>query len=125
MKRFLAFLGSVAFLVLAFILYWHWTSGVRVTVVNIGHTPMRDIQLIVTGNRYALGNLGAGESRSIRVQPMGESHLEIDYSNSQSNNSHLVVDCYMEGGYRGSLKVEVDEGKIEKVTERIAPWPAS
>lgn len=88
--------------------------GVVVTVRNVSTQPLSGVVVHVTGNSYALGDIQAGDHRSVRVSPVGESHIEIEHAKGR-----LVVNTYFESGYRGSVSVEVTETEIKRVQDDI------
>ena len=94
-------------------------GGVEAVIRNTGRARMRDIRVIVTGHSYAIGDLAPGQSRSVRVNPDGESHIVLTYTDASGVGQRLTVDCYFESGYSGSITVEVAEGTIAKVDDRI------
>jgi hypothetical protein len=108
--------GVVAFL--------GWPRGVRAIIHNSGATAMRDVRVNVTGRSYWVGDLGPGESRAIRVKPIGESHIVLSYADGSGVARRLTVDCYFESGYSGSIAVDVADGVVANVDDRIrlAMW---
>jgi hypothetical protein len=76
---------------------------------------MRDVVVHVTGASYPVGSLAPGASVRVRVQTKGESHVEIE----QSTGQRLVVDCYFEAGFSGTLEVDVSSAKIVAVRNKL------
>lgn len=96
------------------------STGVQVTVTNLGPDPSSDAVVHVTGNAHPIGRLDVGASRTVRVRPRGESHVEIGFTDPQGKRSRLVVDCYFETNhYRGAIAVEIESGAIRRVDDRV------
>lgn len=115
-------LAIPAVLVIALLVGWmvlQFRSGVRVTVQNTGTGPLRSVVLHVTGASYKLGDIAVGESATMRVKPTGESHLEIEFTDSDGNTQRLDAGGYFEPGYRGTIRVEIEDGRIDEIEEDI------
>jgi hypothetical protein len=97
-------------------------SGLTAEITNTGVTPMRSIAVHVTGRSYPLGDLRPGESRRVRVDPAGESHLELAYTDPTGAPQSLTADCYFESGYRGQITVDVTNGKVTRVNSQFEPY---
>ncbi len=104
-------MGAFAFLYLA--------TGVRVEIKNLGPAAMRKVSVHVTGNSYSLGDIPAGASKTVRVNPQGESSVSIKQSNAKGQQGTLSVDCYFERGYSGKITIQVKNGKIQHVKNDI------
>jgi len=87
---------------------------------------MTDVTIEVTGKSYPVGDLKPSESASVRVNPSGESHVEIEYRDHQDVQRRLVADCYFEGGrlYHGRIDVTVRNNEIQRIVDdiRIGPF---
>ena len=106
--------ATVAVLVAICLAVVFLNRGVIVTVRNVGDQPLSGVIVHVTGNSYPLGDIPAGDARSVRVRPVGESHIEIEHAKGR-----LVVDAYFEGGYRGGVSVDVSETVIKRVQNDV------
>ena len=89
--------------------------GVLVTVRNSDARALRSLEVHVTGRSYNLGDLEPGASRSVRVNPRGESHVELRFRDHLGKTPAPVVDCYLEAGYSGTIAVDVDSERVRKV----------
>jgi hypothetical protein len=89
-----------------------------VTVKNVSDETLHAVVVHVTGAAYDLGDIGAGESRSVRVSPTGESHVEIQHAQGR-----LVVGTYFEGGYRGHINVDVTPRGVVRVEDKVRIGP--
>ena len=57
-----------------------WPRGVRVTVTNLGPDPLTEVVVYVTGNSYPLNTLEVGKSRTVKVQALSESDVELGFT---------------------------------------------
>jgi hypothetical protein len=114
--------GSIAFaLPAALIVFYATTRGVRVTVENRGPTALRAVIVHVTGNSYPLGDLKPMSSRSVKVNPRGDSHVEIEYTDESGRPVRLNAGGYFESGYHGTVWVGIRDGRIDAVQQNVDP----
>ncbi len=99
------------------------SSGVTAIVTNGGTAPMRNVRVVVTGHTYSLGDLSAKEMRTVRLEPSGESHIVLTYVDESGGPQSLPVDCYFEPRYSGEIEVDVADGKVIRVSDRISISP--
>lgn len=100
---------SLLFLLLLGVSYvnWQW-NRVIVTVVNESGQDVDAVEIkLDNGGRYALGQLRAGASYSVRVFPHGEAAMRVEYFNEMSDTTRSSSDVYIEssGGYRPRLTI--------------------
>ena len=81
-----------------------------VSIHNAGAQSINDVRVYVTGREYLLGQIGNGETKKCRVQPKGESEIELRFKKTNGSEVHHVIDCYLESNYRGSVDVDLDDG---------------
>jgi hypothetical protein len=96
--------------------------GVTADIHNTGATPLLNLRVHVTGRAYPLGDLQPGQSRAVRVDPTGESHLTLAYTDPAGAPRSLTADCYFESGYRGRITVDIANGKVTRVDSRVHPY---
>ena len=96
--------------------------GIQVTVENTGTTPLKSVVLHVTGASYDLGDIAPGATATARVRSIGESSLDIEFTDGDGNNQRLNAGGYFESGYRGTIRVEIKDGQIDKFEEDIKLW---
>ena len=96
--------------------------GIQVTVENTGTTPLRSVVLHVTGASCDLGDIAPGATATARVRSTGESSLDIEFTDGHGNNQRLNAGGYFESGYRGTIRVEIKDGQIDKFEEDIKLW---
>jgi len=111
----------VVLLLIAVVAY-QLRSGIRVTVENTGSTSLNSVVLHVTGESYDLGDIAPGESATARVNPTGESELEVDFKDTDGQTQRLNAGGYFESGYRGTIRVEIKDGVIDKNEQDIKLW---
>jgi hypothetical protein len=121
MRRALVWVAGAALLLLAGAGYYLSRLGVRVTVTNKGPAALAAVRVHVTGRSYDLGDIPPGGSRTVRVMPAGESHVEIEYLDAQGRPVRLNAGGYVEPGYRGELEIDVRGGVIEGVRGQPLP----
>ena len=112
-------LAGLGVLVLAVVVYWLLTPGVRVSVLNSDAVTRKSVSVRVTGRVYSVGDLKPGERKSVRVQPKGESDIFISFIDSAGKEEVTAVGPYIEKGYRGHIDVEIKDGKAVKVREKV------
>jgi hypothetical protein len=93
--------------------------GIWVTIENTGATPIRSVVLHVTGASYALADIAPKSSTEVRVEPRGESHLEIEFTDPNGKPRRLDAGGYFESGYRGTIRLSIKDGAIEKNEQAI------
>lgn len=109
---------------IASIVFALWPRGVEVIVTNAGTSVMRDVRVVVTGKTYELGELQPNARRNLRVNPTGESHLVVDYTDPSGTPQAVTVDCYFEPNYYGTIAVDVADGVVIRNAAAIrrTPW---
>jgi hypothetical protein len=112
----------VLLLVLVGVLLFQFRPGIQVTIQNTGATAMRSVVLHVTGVSYEIGDIPPGASAVARVNPTGESGLEIEFTDSEGKVQRLNAGGYFESGYRGTIRVSIKDGTIEKNEQDIKLW---
>lgn len=109
---------------IASIVFALWPRGVEVIVTNVGTSVMRDLRVVVTGKTYELGELQPNARHRLRVNPTGESHIVLEYTDPSAAPRAVTVDCYFEPNDYGSIAVDVAEGVIIRnaAATRRTPW---
>jgi hypothetical protein len=116
LRTLIALTTCIAILVTAFV----WlVPGVKVTVRNSGVATLQDLQVHVTGQSYALGDLASGAVKQCTVHSNGESHVEISYRLEDGTKIRHTVDCYLESGSRGTIHAEFQDGELLNVSQNI------
>lgn len=86
-------------------------AGVEFTLENAGAEALRAVIVDVTGRSYKLGDLPVGRSKTVKLHPTGDSHIELRFSNGR----HLTVDCYFEPAYTGRIKAKITSQAVVAV----------
>lgn len=102
---------------------YRFRSGIEVTIHNKEAVPLRSVVLHVTGKSYPLGTIAAGDSALVAVNPVSESSLKIDFTQSDGKNNSLDADVYFEANYRGTMRISIRDGKIDENVQDIRPAP--
>ena len=89
------------------------------TVHNVGSSQLIDLQVHVTGKSYDLGDIASGALKKCKVNPTGESHVEISYRLPDGTPKRHSVDCYFESGYRGEVNTEINDRELIKTSDQI------
>lgn len=98
-------------------------SGVKVEIENLGPTAMQNVSVDVRGASYSIGDIPAGTSSSVTVNPRGESSVSIKHSDNTGKQHTLFIDTYLESGYAGEITAQVKKGKITHVKQKIESTP--
>ena len=83
-------------------------SGVIVSIHNVGTQLLRSATVHVSGNSYSIGDIAIGDTKKVEVYPKYDSHIEIEHSDQR----RIVVDCYMENGYKGTIALDVTAEQV-------------
>lgn len=93
------------------------TSGVEFTLQNVSATPLDSVVVYTTGHTYLLGNVPAGTSRTIQVEAVSDSHIEVEHGTG--TRSRLVVDTYFGKGYSGTVTAAVQPDSVVRVESHV------
>ena len=90
-------------------------DGVTLHLTNAGADTMRQVVVHVTGRSYAVGDIAPGASAAIVLHPRGESDIEL----AQSGHPRLIIGCYLESGYKGSINATATTERIVAVDSKV------
>ena len=93
--------------------------GVTVVVRNTDSATLSGVTIHVTGRAYPIGDIPAGSTRRVLVDPTGESHIEISQHQADGRGS-IPVGCYFEAGYSGSIDIDLSRTSATVVDNRIS-----
>lgn len=113
MKKF--YLMAILALLAAFFIAAELSGGVTFTLTNVGTATLESVTVPVTGKSYSLGDLAPGSSKSIKVNPTGDSHIELVFADSR----RLTIDCYIQPAYRGTITAEVTPTRVVSVKDEV------
>jgi hypothetical protein len=94
--------------ILVFIGYLYQRKGVYVSITNNTQTFLKDVGVTYTGGTVRIKGLKPHESYGKRINPNGESHLELEWYESSGVKQSHTVDVYFEHNYRGSIEISID-----------------
>lgn len=97
-------------------------SGIQVTVENTGTSPLKLVELHVTGRSYELGDIAPGATATARVRSTGESSLDVEFTDADGKTQRLNAGGYFESAYRRSIRVEIKDGQIDKFEDSTKSW---
>ena len=120
-KKYVFTAAILCFLVISVVVLvtrYNYHKGIEAVIINRGPNEMENVIVRVTGNHYPLGFIGVNSRIGTKVKAKGESHIEISYERNR-RNYNLIVDCYFEEKYSGSIAVEIENDKIAKITNKI------
>jgi hypothetical protein len=107
------------FIVFAMVVFvaWYWafryTNGVEFTLKNVGAETLPSVTVEVRGKSYALGDIPPEASKTVKVNPHGESDIKLRFA----NGLRLTIDCYIETDYGGSIEANVTSRAVVAVKD--------
>lgn len=110
---------TVAVVGVAGFVWANWNRGVTVVLRNTDSTALSDITIHVTGRDYPIGDLPAGATRRVVVDPIGESHIEISQGHVDGRG-RLPVECYFEAGYSGTIDIDISRTTATVTANQIS-----
>ena len=116
MNKKILIIGIITIVLIGFYIFLH--SGVKVTIRNTGTVPLYSLSVHVTGKTYDLGDIAPKETKSVVVNPKGESHIEIEHGKGDKRKV-ITTDCYLESGYKGKIVIDLDSEKALKIDNKI------
>jgi hypothetical protein len=94
--------------------WYRLSHGIRVSLTNKGPEPITNVVAHVTGNTHRIGDLAVGETRSFRVHPTSESHLELTFDDRLKQEHRINAGGYFEPGYRMNIEVDIQNDVITR-----------
>ena len=93
-------------------------GGTTVELANRSLQPLESVSVEFTGGATPPQSIQPGGEATVRFNPTGESHLEIQYQ-SPSGAQTCRVDTYLEPGYRAEFRVELRERSCRVTREQV------
>jgi hypothetical protein len=118
----LVWLGFIAVVLLILGGYYLAHRGLFVRVTNKGPGGLRNVRVKVTGNDYLLGEIAEGESKILQIEPTGESHVEVTFTEEEGQFGRVVAG-HFEPGFNGEIVITIKNGKLESVQGTPTPGP--
>ena len=81
--------------------------------------PLPAVVVEVTGCAYSLGDIPPGGSKTVQLKAQGDSHIELQLS----INHRLIIDCYLEPAYTGSIRAKVTSQNVIAVEDKVVAGP--
>lgn len=94
-------------------------GGITVIVENADDRDIHAVVVQVTGNSYPLGDIAPGSSKTAIVNSTGESNLGIEFADADGRLRRLKAESYFEPRYRGSIRVSIKDGAIDRIEKKI------
>jgi len=113
-----AAIGALVLLIFG-VVFFRATPGVHVTVINHGPQPLRTLTVYVSGWARSFGDLGPGQSARRKIEPAGESAVEVEYTGKDGKRVREKVDCHVEPASRGEVVIEMADGHVAAVRDGI------
>ena len=110
---------TVAVIGAAGLVWAYWNRGVTIVLRNADSAALLDVTIHVTGRDYAIGDMPAGSTRHVLVDPTGESHIEISLQHP-GGRERLPVQCYFEAGYSGEIAIDLSPASATVIDNQIA-----
>ena len=95
-------------------------SGVRVEVENVGATDVTDVVVKVAGNTHSIGDVPAGASESVKVEPKGTTkRVELTWKTDGRDCYGKLEITFEDSGYNGLIHFAIDGITVKEVTDDI------
>ena len=78
----------------------------------MGETPLKSVVVHVRGASQDVGDIAAGESKSVSAGPGGESGLVIELKTAGGERMRSKTNFNLEAGYSGFILVRMKDGWI-------------
>ncbi|MEN6336562.1 MAG: hypothetical protein ABFE01_20090 [Phycisphaerales bacterium] len=103
---------------------WRWTAGVHVEITNRAGGALTQIDVAYSGGAIHISELKPGVSYGRRINPDGESHLELAWTDSAGEKHARKLDLYFEHNYRGRVDITVQaDNRVTWIdTTRSSVW---
>ena len=95
------------------------SKGIAVTIENKSGHKVKNIVLRYTGGEKEVKEIKNNTSWTGKINPNGESHLEIDFIYQQNSKHHSEIDTYFEEGYQGRLIITIGQNGEVKFQDDV------
>ena len=85
------------------------SQGVEVLLINDGLRPIKQVKIVFTGGTSYIPQLSSKSQYKIYVNPTSESHLNVEFVDSNGLSHREMVDVYFERNYRGKIIIKIDD----------------
>jgi hypothetical protein len=89
--------------------------GIMVVVDNQSGEVLRDVavQVVAKGKRYPLPDLKPGQTRRLLVRPVGESAIDLEFTDAKNLRHTELLAGYVEDGYCGKATATVYANRVD------------
>jgi hypothetical protein len=84
----------------------------QVRIDNLGASSLKSVVVHVRGVSHDLGDIPANDSKSVIVEPGGESSVELELGTEKGERKRLRTDFNLETGYSGFILVRIKDDSI-------------
>ena len=85
---------------------WH-SFGVNVIITNKMPNEIKNVEIKFTGGTITVQTIKPGIEYQTSVQPTGESHLELRYTDASGKDHDEIIGVYFEQGYKGEILIDI------------------
>ena len=118
MKRKMFFI-ALGFLILIAAGYFHFRSGIELTIANNTSQTLPGVSFSYTSGGTSLSDLKSKSSFRQRINPTSESDLILNWTVASGQTHSKNIDVYMEHNYRGWIKIVIDANSGATWTAKI------
>ena len=96
------------------------TGGVRVEIQNVGSTDITDVVVEVAGNEHAVGDVPAGSTESVKVDPTGTTkRVQVTWKSDGRECYGKLEVTFDDTGYKGTVHFSIDGVSVKEATEDL------
>jgi len=118
----IAFVTFVALLVVS-VQVIKYVPVIKVEVVNLGPSPMKDVAADFNDFTYPIGDIPVGATKSTRLRVHSDNSFGLGYIDQNGERKTLHFENYLERGDFGKISLQVKKGKIIHVTQHLRNFP--
>ena len=97
----------IALLLVGFAAVLWFTAGVKVVITNKTGAEVNRLEVEFTGGGVTIPAIKPGAAYRTAVQPTGESHLELRFTDASGKDRKETIGVYFEPGYSGEIFIEL------------------
>ena len=113
----------IALLLVGFAVVSWFTGGVQVVVTNKTGAEVKNLEVEFTGGVVTIPTLKPGTAYQATVQPTGESHLELRFTDASGKEHSQTIGVYLEEHYRGRILIDLGpDGKVVYQDQSRLPY---
>ena len=97
---------------LSLLVWVQHSRGIKVVVLNTTNATILDLKVSFTGGSFEILRLEAGHVFKTRINPTGESHLDVKWADSNGTQYSEAGGGYFERNYRGRIEIEIQPAGV-------------